>query len=434
MRQGPSFISRAALCAALLLLNINAAAPVVAPQSPAMVEAPAAVVNDEVVTRYALLQRIRLNILTNGGTPPSAEALPLLQEQTLNQIIEEILQRQELLKEQRERKIKSLLISDKELEDAVAQVAANNQASKEVFLRELGGLADTFKEYLRTDLSWDNWIRGIYRSRLAVSEQQVDQYERTLAAKARLTQYLVDEILLEPARITGGEQAILASAPALVAQVRQGQVRFEALANQYSSAASAPNGGVLGGVTLGELPPEVDAVLTQMRPGEVSDPIRTSQGYYIIRLRAKREPSNEILATLKQVQIPLPAGASAQDEQAARARLTQVRNQIAGCSSVETAARRVSGVSVSDLGETNLAELLPVFRDGVVALNIGQASQPLRSEAGLHVLVVCAKREGGEAALTRDEIRETLFDEQLALTKRRAIRDLRSQATIFRPQ
>lgn len=440
MRHGPSLVSRAALCAALLVLNFNAAAPAAtAPAGAVLSEAPAAVVDDAIITQHALETRVRRTAVMQGATQVSADSLRLLADRILQQMIDEKLERHELEKEMRERKIKTLILSDKELDGALLDIAQGyNLRSVDALLTEIRNISDgdveDFKEQVRMELSWDQWIRGIYRTRLLISEAQIDAYEKTFAEDSRKTQYLVNEIVLEPSRITGGEAAILSSGADLVASMRRGESNFSSIATQFSSSPSAVNGGNLGSIVQGELPAPVDAALTQMKVGDISDPIRTPNGFYIIKLEAKREPSSEVLATLKQAQIALPAGSSAQAEQTARARLNQVRDRISGCSSVEDAARRVQDVSVSDLGETNLAELLPVFRDGVVNLSVGQASQPLRSEAGLHVLVVCGKRQGGEQAPTRAQIQELLFDEQLNLVKRRAIRDLRAQATILRSQ
>jgi peptidyl-prolyl cis-trans isomerase SurA len=61
---------------------------------------------------------------------------------------------------------------------------------------------------------------------------------------------------------------------------------------------------------------------------------------------------------------------------------------------------------------------------------VGGFSDPIRTEAGLHVLAVCGKRAGGANAVSREQIERRLYFQQLSLIARRYMRDLRNAATI----
>src|ERR1051326_6663582 len=58
-------------------------------------------------------------------------------------------------------------------------------------------------------------------------------------------------------------------------QMRQG-ARFSAVAQQFSQSATAGVGGDIGWVRPDQLPPELSKAVTQLRPGELSPPIRVS--------------------------------------------------------------------------------------------------------------------------------------------------------------
>jgi peptidyl-prolyl cis-trans isomerase SurA len=178
------------------------------------------------------------------------------------------------------------------------------------------------------------------------------------------------------------------------------------------------------------MPPEVDAALEQLRPGQLSQPIPVKDGVYIVYLRDKRAGAGGTVVDLKQAAIALPAGASAGDEAAARVKLEAVRAQAKGCGDLEAVSARSPGVLAADLGEAELGDLAPAFRDAIQGLEVGQVSAPIRTSAGLHILAVCSKRASGGQQLNRDQIENRLFSQQLSMISRRYMRDLRNSATI----
>ncbi len=72
--------------------------------------------------------------------------------------------------------------------------------------------------------------------------------------------------------------------------VNNGDQSFEDIAKVTSTdTATAPNGGKLGWVTDGELPDEINAVIFNMEPGDVSEPIQTSYGWHIVKVTGKED-------------------------------------------------------------------------------------------------------------------------------------------------
>jgi peptidyl-prolyl cis-trans isomerase SurA len=76
----------------------------------------------------------------------------------------------------------------------------------------------------------------------------------------------------------------------LVAQARQGG-DFPALARQHSVAPSKSGGGDLGRLNKGEMNAQLEAAAFALAPGGVSDPLRTDQGWRIIKVITKAEGS-----------------------------------------------------------------------------------------------------------------------------------------------
>lgn len=73
-------------------------------------------------------------------------------------------------------------------------------------------------------------------------------------------------------------------------QVRAKTVDFATLAKKYSEdKQSAPNGGYIGWITPGQLPPEFDVAIASMQPGSISDPIRTDYGWHLVQLINRKQ-------------------------------------------------------------------------------------------------------------------------------------------------
>jgi peptidyl-prolyl cis-trans isomerase SurA len=419
----------AGLAAALAPAAPYAQEQAVPPAPPAgLTESVAATVNDGIISTYDLAQRMRLLIVTSG-IQPTQQNLQQLQRQALISLVDERLQIQELRRVEKEQKF-DIVATDEELDEEIAQMARGNNMSLEQFAAALNsqGVYDSLREQLRAQVSWQRWIRGRYGSRVRIGDDQISAAQQHALAAASKPQYAVSEVFLDANRV-GGMSTAVQGANQLVAQMQQG-APFPAVARQFSASATAASGGDAGWVAAGEFPPEVDQVLEQMRPGQLSQPIPVSDGVYIIFLRDKRAGSGSELVRLKQAAVAVPQGASDSVLAAARAKLEALRPNIGGCDSLEADAAKVEGVVAGDLGEAQVTDLAPAFRDAAQTLSPGQISEPIRTSAGLHLIAVCGKRAGGADEVSRDEIENRLYGQQLSMLSRRYMRDLRNSATI----
>ena len=394
-----------------------------------MSESVAAIVNDDIISTYDLAQRMRLLIATTG-VQPTQETLPQFQQQALVSLVDEDLQLQELRRVQKDQKI-TIIATDDEVKEEIAGMAQQNNLKPDAFLaalRSQGIGPETLYQQLRAQMSWQRWIRGRYGTRLRIGEDQIKATQARLIAAAAKPQYEISEVFLDASR-TGGMDAAVKGATQLVAQMQQG-APFAAVARQFSASSTAAAGGDAGWISQGEMPAEVDAALEQLRPGQLSQPIPVKDGVYIIYLKDKRSGAGQTLVSLKQAAIALPATATAADVDAARAKLDGVRASIKDCATFEATAGKTPGVVPADLGEAELNDLLPDFKDAVQSLKVGQLSAPIRTKVGLHVLAVCGRRSAGAAQVDHDQIENRLTGEQLSMISRRYMRDLRTSATI----
>jgi len=392
-------------------------------------ESVAAVVNDDIISTYDLVQRMRLLSIT-AGIQPDENTLPQLQREAMRSLIEERLQIQELRRVEKEHKT-DIVATDADVDAELTEVAKGNNITGDQMLAQLrsaGVGSETLREQIRAEVSWQGYIRGRYGSRLRIGQDQIKAVQEQLTVSAGKPQYQISEVVIDPSRVGGVDNAIQ-GAGQLIGQIQQG-APFPAVARQFSSSATAANGGDAGWVGAGEMPAEVELALEQLRPGQISRPIVTDDGVYIIALRDKRAGSNVALVSLKQAAVPLAADASPEEVQAAAAQLEALRPLVTGCADLEAKAADIQGVMAGDLGEAEVAGLTEGFQTAVATTPDGQLSQPVRTNAGLHLVMVCGRRQSGAQIPTAQQIESRLVGQQLSMISRRLLRDLRGTATI----
>ncbi len=401
--------------------------PPVAPSG--IAEAVAAIVNDDIISTYDLMQRMRLLMVTSG-VQPTEESIPQIQRESLRGLVDERLQMQELRRVEKEQKIE-IIATKQDIDEEIGEIAKGNNMTGPQLLEALAsqGVGDeTLRAQIRAEISWQRWIQGRYGSRLRIGQDQIKAVQERMELAASKPQYQIGEIFLDAARIGGMDQA-MGGASQLIAQMQQG-APFPAVARQFSGASTAAKGGDAGWVSPGEMPAEVDAVLEQLRPGQLSAPIPVKDGVYIVYLREKRSGAAATLVSLKQAAVALPGDASEQQIADATAKLEAIRPAATSCETIEAAAAGVEGVLAGDLGEAEIQDLAPAFREAAESLQPGQLSAPIRTPAGLHLVAVCGKRQSGTQIPSSQQIENRLFGQQLSMISRRYLRDLRNSATI----
>ena len=70
----------------------------------------------------------------------------------------------------------------------------------------------------------------------------------------------------------------------ILAQIKAGDVTFEDAARANSTCPSKDAGGDLGTFTRGQMVPEFEEAVFNMKNGEVSGPVKTQFGYHLIKL------------------------------------------------------------------------------------------------------------------------------------------------------
>ena len=388
-----------------------------------------AVVNNDVISQWDLQQRIAF-IMVSTGQPRTQENADRLMQPALRQLIDEKLE----LKEAKDRGVE---VGDQEVSAAISEIEQANHMAPGGLTQILGqvGLPITvMSDQLRTRIAWQRTVARRVHALNEVTDEEVDEAVAEFKANNDKPQSLVSEILLT-VDTPESESQVRATAERLVQQVRGG-TPFGTLARQFSETTASSSEGDLGWVQDGQLDPKIDAALTKMKPGEVSEPIRLVNGYHIVELRDRRLPreiaalSTEILR-LSHASLPLTANASAADITAASDKLREATREVKSCEELNGVSARIGGAS-GNIGTMTTAQLPTTLQPVVARLQLNEPSPPTFVEDHVSVLMICARSSEAAAAgaPSRDEIRERLFLKRVDAVSRRYIRDLRLAAYV----
>lgn len=386
----------------------------------------AAVVNDDVISVHDLANRVALLLATTGQalTPENQQrAAPYV----IRMLIDEKLKMQEA------RRL-NVQVTREEIDRTLTGIAGQIGVPPESLpglLQSAGIDISTLIEQVESELAWVKTVGR--RVQGQITENDVDVRIERIRQTAGQPEYRLAEIVL-PADDPVSAAETVGLARRIMDQLRQG-ISFQALARNYSAAASAALGGDLGWLRHAEMDPDIRAAIQDMRPGEVLGPIQALSGYHIVlmidrRVAAGIGDGGDGIAILE-VSVPFARG-SATDADAgqAAARARELARGVTSCEALSDRAAADAAVETSGPNVVDPVRLGAERRQRVQGLAAGQVSEPFVEDDAAVILMVCARGTEAVSAQIREEVREMIFNERLEATARRMIRDLRREAFV----
>jgi peptidyl-prolyl cis-trans isomerase SurA len=387
----------------------------------------AAAVNDEVISFYDLEQRLGL-VISSAGLKNNIETRRRLRSQVLRTLVDESLQLQEA-------KRLEIEVKEKDLDVAKRLIEKQNRIPEGRFADFVAARRismDAVVNQLKAEIAWTKVVNRRLRPTIQISDEEIEEVLERYQASAGKEERHVLEIYLAVDQ-AGQQESVRRAAQRLVEQVRGG-ADFQALARQFSQGATAAQGGDIGWILEGQLSPELETALAALKPGGISSPIEAPGGFYIFVLRQKRVRGGAdplaVKVALKQIVLSLPGDAKPSVVERQQSRARDIAADISGCDDLAATARQHGVGKPGDLGELHIGELPDRFRSVVAGLAVGQASPPLRTPDGLHVLVVCSRVEPKATIPDRDTIIDRIGRRRLTMMSRRYLRDLRRDAVV----
>ena len=375
----------------LLLLPLPALA-----QGPALVDRIVAVVNKEVITFSELNAAVASaeRQLRRQGTaiPPRA----VLERQILERLVLEKAQLQKA-------RDSGIRVDDLQVDRAVQRIAENNKMTLADFRSTLERDKvpfDAWRQDLRDQILLTRLREREVEDRIQVNDSEIDLFLEELKANPARSEYNVSHILVRVPEGASPERIEEARAKAekALAEAREGG-DFARVAASYSDAPDALEGGSLGWRQHERLPELFAAALAKMKPGEVTEPLRSPAGFHLVKLNDRRDPgASAAPVTQTRARHILVRTSEVVSENEARRRLADIRERIVNGKADFAELAKVhsddagSAVRGGELDWVYPGDTVPDFERALQELQPGEISQPVKTPFGYHLIQVLERR------------------------------------------
>ena len=365
------------------------AAPARDPSKQQMSDWIVAIVNSEPITHQevmARLARVELQLQRAGQPMPPRAGL---ERQLLQKMIDDRAQVQE-------GKDIGMRVDDASVQQALQNMAAQNQMTDAQLIDRLradGVSISQLRNDLRDELLLEK-IREYQLSQAKISDSEIDAYiaeKKRAAAEPDNERINLAQIMV--AIPEGADAAKVAELRKKAEDLAQRAAKEDfAILVKYSDAQKA-NAGAMGLRPVGEYPDIFIKAAGQLRPGQISAPIRSEAGFHILKLLDRQNPSlaDSVVQTLVRHIIIKPGSGESEAQVIAQLRALKADIQ-SGKISFEDAASKYSqdgsALRGGSVGWAEPGQFVPEFEKIMDTLPTGKISDPIASRFGVHLIEV----------------------------------------------
>ena len=422
------------LLACLLAVSALTGAPLQAQTTLQPIDRIAAVVNEDVILRSELDRAVANISAQYSGREAQLPPQDVLAKQVLERLV--------LVKLQVARAEETgVRVRDQEIDQAIAGIAAQNKSTPEQLREQLGRDGTpypAFRQSIRDELLTQRLRQRFAQGRISVSEAEIDAAlaaQQSAGAQLHLAHILV-------AMPEGATPEQIATAQKKIEGVKslldKGELDFAAAAVRYSDSPNALEGGDLGWRSSDEIPSAFAELIRDMKPGQVSAPLRGPSGFQLLKLVEIRDAAagEARMVTEYDARHILVRVNDTTPDAGAKAKADTLAARIAGGADFAQVARDESQDPTSKgkggaLGWFAQDAYGPEFGGQVAALQDNQVSAPFRTDAGWHIVQRIGTRQANATDMTkRAQVGETIGRRKLEDEWNRFLRDLRGDAFV----
>ncbi|HEX4242681.1 MAG TPA: peptidylprolyl isomerase [Steroidobacteraceae bacterium] len=386
----------------------------------------AAVVNDGLVLKSELdaqMEAVTKRLQEQKVEMPSQN---VLKQQVLDRLILQEIEAQHA-------KRVGLTVSDEQLNGALQEIATRNKIPFDQLPTALSAQGVDYKSYresMRRELTLNTLRQRDVIAHISVSPHELEQYLAREKTQAANDEFNVSHILISLPEAATPQQLeeMTKKANDIASRASKGE-DFAQLAIANSNSQTALEGGALGWKKGSQLPQFILDMVVKLKPGEVSQPVRTPSGFHIVKLNEVRSGEAQIIVNQIHVRHILMKTNELDDDETVRQKLLKLRERIlagedfAGIAST-TSADPGSAPDGGDLGWTGPGTFVPEFDKAIADLKVNEISQPFKTRYGWHIVQVLGTRTYDSTDDVRRQkafaaIRESKADEETELWLRR---------------
>ncbi len=301
-------------------------------------------------------------------------------------------------------------VDDETLNRTISNIAAGNNVSLSQFkeiLEKDGFNYEKFRENIRNEIIVSRLRQRQVDNRISITSKEIDNALMNEEFQGSTeTEYLLQHILISlpeaPAPDEEEQGRLVASK--VLEDLKTGQ-NFATMATTVSDGQRALEGGDLGWRKKNEIPTLFSDQIATMEKGDISDLIKSSSGFHIVKLADVRSSNKHMITQTKARHILIKINELTTTEDA-RLRLDQLRTRLVGGDDFAKLAKAHSDDTVSaaqggELGWVSPGVMVTEFENVMNQLEINEISEPFTTQFGWHILQVQDRREHDDTENTR---------------------------------
>ena len=334
----------------------------------------------------------------------------------------------------------SIRFDDDTINRILGNMAENNNMSFDeyVSLLEDNGVYLQTRDQVRRQMTVQELQRGMVNRRITITDQEIENFLNSeMGREAIAATYFIDHILIASGAADSAEvkASKLKYAADLAVRIIEGEEFLAARSAAIAAGRFEVISTEFGWRKANELPQLFADIVASMTLGEVEGPIDAGNGYHIIRLAGKRGGTDQMVSQTNLRHIMLIANEIRTDEQT-RAAIEALRQEIEDGEDFATLARQNSDdassvVGGGDLDWVNEGGMPPEMQAVVDTMEIGELSEPFKTESGWHIAEVLGRRiQDLSQDYSRNQAENALRDRKFDLELENWLIEIREKAFV----
>ena len=238
-----------------------------------------ATIGNKAITHWDILNEIKI-ILILTGRSYTEEIKEQLQTSAIQSTIKRNIKKIEIEKHN------FLTFNQADIDKEISELASNLNMDEDTFKNIFFANEIDFSQVIdqiQTELLWNSLIFELYKDRLVINLDEIDEQLKSFQNKKEIEEYLISEIIIRPVP----EKELESTIKEIKNKIKiEG---FEKVAMNLSIASTALQGGNLDWVSENAISKKFKSKIINTPIGSISEPIFLPEGILFLKVRDKRK-------------------------------------------------------------------------------------------------------------------------------------------------
>ena len=237
-------------------------------------------VNNEIITTIDIYEEIKFLKIFNPEVNSLNETE--LFEISKNSVLRDKIKKIEIMKFVSDIKVDDKFLT-KLLKNKYSKISINSLVDFENYLKNNNLNIKNIKEKLYIEIIWNDLIFQKFKNKVVIDKDKIKNEILQNPQKESQSELLLSEIVFD----ANSKIDFQNKYEKILLDIEN--VGFKKTAIIHSNSDTATNGGLIGWVKVDNLNQNIKEIISKLRQGQFSKPIRTSSGFIIIKIEDKRK-------------------------------------------------------------------------------------------------------------------------------------------------